>query len=83
MVFYNFFLPQLFFQAVYTSMLVFPSITMSGVFYTVLFTLHAVGKLRRRWVKNALSPVGVDMLRAIKDRVDPANIFGAGNLLPE
>lgn len=34
-------------------------------------------------MKNVLSPIGVDMLKAVKERVDPGNIFGAGNLLPE
>ena len=41
-----------------------------------------VGKLRKRWVQNALSSTGVKMLKALKEDVDPQNIFGAGNLIP-
>lgn len=44
---------------------------------------HGVGKLRKRWVTGALGPVGVDMLKAVKTSIDPQNIFGCGNLLPE
>ncbi|KAL5481873.1 hypothetical protein EMCRGX_G022133 [Ephydatia muelleri] len=43
---------------------------------------HGVGKLRKPWVQNAISPTGVSMLKAIKQQVDPQNIFGAGNLIP-
>jgi alkyldihydroxyacetonephosphate synthase len=43
---------------------------------------HGVGKLRKRWMNNALGSVGVDMLKAVKTNVDPQNIFGCGNLLP-
>ena len=43
----------------------------------------AVGKLRKRWVQSALSPAGVDLLRAIKQKVDPDNIFGIKNLIPD
>ena len=44
--------------------------------------IDTVGKIRKRWVSDTLSPTGVEVLRAIKERVDPKNIFGAGNLLP-
>ncbi|XP_061430551.1 alkyldihydroxyacetonephosphate synthase, peroxisomal [Lethenteron reissneri] len=42
---------------------------------------HGVGKLRKRWLPSAVSDVGVGMLRAVKDYVDPKNIFGNNNLL--
>ena len=43
----------------------------------------AVGKLRKRWVNSVVGPVAVDMLKAVKANVDPNNIFGCGNLLPQ
>ena len=43
---------------------------------------HAVGKFRKKWVESVISPTGVEMLRAIKERVDPQNIFGVQNLIP-
>lgn len=43
---------------------------------------HGVGKIRRRWVQETLSPHGVTMLRAVKKAIDPTNIFANGNLLP-
>eukprot|EP00047_Mylnosiga_fluctuans_P001244 m.219489 g.219489 ORF g.219489 m.219489 type:complete len:616 (-) comp10175_c0_seq1:82-1929(-) len=43
---------------------------------------HGVGKVRRRWVQETLSAPGVEMLRAVKEHMDPKNIFANGNLLP-
>ncbi|CAI8022413.1 Alkyldihydroxyacetonephosphate synthase, peroxisomal [Geodia barretti] len=43
---------------------------------------HGVGKLRKRWIPGTLGPVAMDMLRAVKSNIDPQNIFGCGNLLP-
>lgn len=42
----------------------------------------AVGKVRKQWLETTISPVAVDMLRAVKEKVDPANIFGNNNILP-
>ncbi|XP_071442317.1 alkylglycerone-phosphate synthase [Hetaerina americana] len=42
---------------------------------------HGVGKIRRRWVSDAVSPLGVEVLKAVKQRVDPMNIFACGNLV--
>ena len=41
-----------------------------------------VGKIRKKWIKDTLTPTGVDMLYAVKRQVDPQNIFGCANLLP-
>jgi len=40
-----------------------------------------VGKLRKRWMKESISDVGLGMLRSVKEYVDPNNIFGNKNLL--
>ncbi|GFQ83159.1 alkyldihydroxyacetonephosphate synthase, peroxisomal [Trichonephila clavata] len=42
---------------------------------------HGVGKLRKRWLQQTVSGVGVNMIRAVKQSVDPLNIFASGNLL--
>ncbi|KAJ8012732.1 hypothetical protein DPEC_G00045940 [Dallia pectoralis] len=42
---------------------------------------HGVGKLRKEWMKESVSNVGLGMLRSVKDYVDPDNIFGNRNLL--
>lgn len=42
---------------------------------------HGVGKLRKRWLSQTVSNIGVEMLKAIKERVDPKNIFANGNLI--
>ncbi|XP_054713669.1 alkyldihydroxyacetonephosphate synthase, peroxisomal-like [Uloborus diversus] len=42
---------------------------------------HGVGKLRKRWMRQTVSSVGVQMLQAVKERVDPLNIFANGNLI--
>ena len=43
---------------------------------------YKVGKIRKRWVKDTLTPTGIEMIKAVKQRVDPNNIFACGNLLP-
>ncbi|KAL6484657.1 hypothetical protein MHYP_G00067020 [Metynnis hypsauchen] len=42
---------------------------------------HGVGKLRKEWMKEAISTVGLGMLKSVKEYVDPSNIFGNRNLL--
>ncbi|KAJ3592062.1 hypothetical protein NHX12_007192 [Muraenolepis orangiensis] len=42
---------------------------------------HGVGKLRKAWLKETVSEVGLGMLKSVKDYVDPENIFGNRNLL--
>ena len=36
----------------------------------------------QEWITSANGAVGIEALRAIKQRLDPQNIFGAQNLLP-
>ncbi|KAM8856836.1 alkyldihydroxyacetonephosphate synthase, peroxisomal [Synchiropus picturatus] len=42
---------------------------------------HGVGKLRKEWMRDTISNVGIGMLKSVKDYVDPQNIFGNRNLL--
>ncbi|XP_019409812.1 PREDICTED: alkyldihydroxyacetonephosphate synthase, peroxisomal [Crocodylus porosus] len=42
---------------------------------------HGVGKLRKQWMKETISDVGLGMLRSVKEYLDPNNIFGNRNLL--
>ncbi|XP_002399350.3 alkyldihydroxyacetonephosphate synthase, peroxisomal [Ixodes scapularis] len=42
---------------------------------------HGVGKIRKRWLEQTISSTGVQMLRAVKQSVDPQNIFANGNLM--
>lgn len=41
---------------------------------------HGIGKIRSRWMEEAVSPVGLSMIKAVKDFVDPMNTFANGNL---
>jgi len=41
---------------------------------------HGVGKLRKKWIAEAISPMGVRMLKGLKTSADPKNIFANGNL---
>jgi alkyldihydroxyacetonephosphate synthase len=41
---------------------------------------HGVGKVRQRWFSQAVSPVGVELCKAVKRQLDPNNIFAVGNL---
>ena len=40
---------------------------------------HGVGKLRRDFMDQTISPAAVDLLREIKTAADPTNVFGIGN----
>jgi len=40
---------------------------------------HGVGKVRKRWMEECMSPAGMHMLRGVKQSVDAQNIFGINN----
>jgi len=42
---------------------------------------HGVGKLRKEWMERTVSNVGVQAIRAIKNELDPKNIFANNNLI--
>ncbi|KAI6176913.1 Alkylglycerone-phosphate synthase [Aphelenchoides bicaudatus] len=42
---------------------------------------HGVGKLRKRWLQDTISPVGVNILQSVKRELDPNNVFASNNLL--
>uniref|UniRef100_A0A1I8P8Q1 Alkylglycerone-phosphate synthase n=1 Tax=Stomoxys calcitrans TaxID=35570 RepID=A0A1I8P8Q1_STOCA len=43
---------------------------------------HGVGKLRAHWFEKTVTKTGAELFKATKNRLDPKNIFAAGNLLP-
>lgn len=43
---------------------------------------HAVGRDHKPWLEAEIGPVGVEILRAIKERLDPAGILNPGVLVP-
>ena len=44
---------------------------------------HAVGADHRPWMEREIGPLGVEVLRAVKERLDPRGICNPGVLLPE
>lgn len=44
---------------------------------------HGIGKKSAKRYNQAVSRVGVDMFKAIKAKLDPNNVFDAGNLVNE
>jgi len=42
---------------------------------------HGVGKLRKRFMEKTISPVNFDLMKGIKDTLDPKNIFGINNTI--
>ncbi|MEA5118783.1 MAG: FAD-linked oxidase C-terminal domain-containing protein, partial [Propionicimonas sp.] len=40
---------------------------------------HGVGKLRKPFVDRVASPETVEAVKALKQAVDPKNVFGVGN----
>jgi alkyldihydroxyacetonephosphate synthase len=43
---------------------------------------HAVGRDHLPWLSDEIGPVGVEMLRAVKARIDPAGVLNPGVLIP-
>ena len=43
---------------------------------------HAVGRDHKPWLSKEIGPVGVEMLRAVKERLDPENVLNPGVLIP-
>ena len=43
---------------------------------------HAVGRDHARWLRAEIGELGVELLRAAKERLDPAGIMNPGKLLP-
>ena len=43
---------------------------------------HAVGRDHRPWLEAEVGALGVDLLRAAKERLDPAGVMNPGKLLP-
>jgi alkyldihydroxyacetonephosphate synthase len=43
---------------------------------------HAVGRDHREWITAEAGPLGIEVLRAAKERLDPAGIMNPGKLLP-
>lgn len=43
---------------------------------------HAVGTDHKPWLAREIGPVGVEILRAVKQRVDPAGVLNPGILVP-
>jgi alkyldihydroxyacetonephosphate synthase len=44
---------------------------------------HAVGSDHRPWLEREIGPLGVEVLRAVKQRLDPHDICNPGVLLPD
>ena len=42
---------------------------------------HGVGKLRKKFLPRSIGETGVQMLKGLKETVDPKNIFATGNLI--
>jgi alkyldihydroxyacetonephosphate synthase len=43
---------------------------------------HAVGRDHKPWLAAEIGPVGVQILRAVKERLDPAGVLNPGVLVP-
>jgi alkyldihydroxyacetonephosphate synthase len=43
---------------------------------------HAIGRDHRQWRPAETGQLGIEVLRAAKERLDPAGIMNPGKLLP-
>ncbi|MGZ4616754.1 MAG: FAD-linked oxidase C-terminal domain-containing protein, partial [Actinomycetes bacterium] len=43
---------------------------------------HGVGRDHKPWLAKEIGPVGVEILRAVKGRLDPAGVLNPGVLIP-
>lgn len=42
---------------------------------------HGVGKLRKKFMPRSVGTLGIDILKGVKQTIDPTNIFATGNLV--
>ena len=42
---------------------------------------HGVGKLRKKFLPRSIGDTGIQMLKGLKETVDPKNTFATGNLI--
>ena len=42
---------------------------------------HGVGKIRKRFIKQTLPPMALDLMQDIKKSLDPKNIFAINNTI--
>jgi len=42
---------------------------------------HGVGKLRKKFLPRSIGNTGVEILKGLKNNIDPTNIFATGNLV--
>ena len=49
--------------------------------FTCYSYFFSVGKIRKRWLERTISETGVGALKALKQHIDPQNIFNNGNLI--
>ena len=42
---------------------------------------HGVGKLRKKFLPQSIGLTGVQMIKGLKNTIDPTNIFATGNLI--
>jgi len=42
---------------------------------------HGVGKLRKRFIKQTVSPLAIDLMQDLKTSLDPKNIFAINNTI--
>ena len=45
----------------------------------MFYNLLGVGKLRKKFITRSIGENGTNILRAIKEKLDPQNIFAARN----
>jgi alkyldihydroxyacetonephosphate synthase len=43
---------------------------------------HAVGRDHARWMPDEVGELGIELIRAAKERLDPAGVMNPGKLLP-
>ena len=53
------------------------------IYHTIHRSLFSVGKIRKQFLEKTISTPGLGMLRAVKQYIDPQNIFANKNLMME
>jgi len=42
---------------------------------------HGVGKLRKKFMPRSVGTTGIEILKGLKQTIDPNNVFATGNLI--
>ena len=42
---------------------------------------HGIGKIRKKFLPHVMNPCGLEIIKGLKEKIDPGNIFATNNIV--